>query len=448
MRWSDLLDASLASLRQRFARTALTVLGVMIGTMSVVLMVSLGIGMTQSLMDQMGSNTSLTRVTVTGGAGGGMFADGGLGTTTTSSSGEEIVLNEATVAMLAEMPGVESVDPVYSVSATARVGTTDGYLMIMGMSPEALKRAGLELGTGRLPLPGDGLAVVVGDKVDWNFSMDPMTGDVPDIDWANSQMFLTFEDTAPASEETTTATPSKRFVVPVTGVLAGSDQTWGENDMNTFADLDQLVAALEKAFPGRALPGQPATADGKPKGNTFVYSQLNLTAESPERAESLTSELRDQGYEASSNIEFIRAIQSQSAIIQAIFGGIGFVSLFVAAIGIANTMMMSVYERTKQIGVMKVLGASLRDIRNLFLAESATIGLVGGIVGLLLSLLISAGINAILGPAMGEGMVVSAIPVWLMLTSVVFATLIGMVAGLIPAHRAMRLSPLAAIRTE
>ena len=137
-------------------------------------------------------------------------------------------------------------------------------------------------------------------------------------------------------------------------------------------------------------------------------------------------------------------------MIQAVLGGIGAVSLFVAAIGIANTMMMSIYERTKEIGVLKVLGCSMGDIRSMFLIEAGFIGFMGGIMGMILSYGISWIVNQFLGGAlMGmEGGNISRIPPWLAGMSIVFAIIIGMLAGLFPAIRAMKLSPLAAIRNE
>ena len=130
-------------------------------------------------------------------------------------------------------------------------------------------------------------------------------------------------------------------------------------------------------------------------------------------------------------------------------GGIGAVSLFVAAIGIANTMMMSIYERTKEIGVMKVLGCDLSAIRNMFLTEAGFIGLIGGAVGLILSFCISGVINFLTNSMYMEGSYgLSYIPPYLVLLALVFAVVIGMLAGLFPALRAMRLSPLAAIRNE
>lgn len=139
---------------------------------------------------------------------------------------------------------------------------------------------------------------------------------------------------------------------------------------------------------------------------------------------------------------------------QAVLGGIGAVSLLVAAIGITNTMVMSIYERTKEIGVMKVIGASLRDIKRLFLFESAIIGLLGGIIGVIFSEILSFLINKFggnfldfLGPG-GEGTKISIIPLWLVLASMAFSALIGVISGYYPAKRAMNLSALEAIRTE
>ncbi len=138
-------------------------------------------------------------------------------------------------------------------------------------------------------------------------------------------------------------------------------------------------------------------------------------------------------------------------MIQMVLGGIGAVSLFVAAIGIANTMMMSIYERTREIGVMKVLGCDMGDIRNMFLLESGFIGFMGGAAGLVLSYLISflvnrfAGISEMMTGIEGD---ISRIPLWLSMSAVGFAVGVGMIAGFFPAMRAMKLSPLAAIRNE
>ena len=156
------------------------------------------------------------------------------------------------------------------------------------------------------------------------------------------------------------------------------------------------------------------------------------------------------GFQVTTNVEYMDSMKKQFAMVQAALGGIGAVSLFVAAIGIANTMMMSIYERTKEIGVIKVLGCSLRNIKQMFLLEAAFIGFIGGLVGNILSFLISFAINAIVtsSGAMGVEGNISYIPFWLAAASMIFAVFVGMAAGYFPALRAMRLSPLAAIHNE
>ena len=151
----------------------------------------------------------------------------------------------------------------------------------------------------------------------------------------------------------------------------------------------------------------------------------------------------------SANLDYINSMKSQFAMVQAVLGGIGAVSLLVAAIGIANTMMMSIYERTKEIGVMKVIGCSLKNIRQMFLLEAAFIGFAGGAAGNILSLILSGVINLTLsGQSMGVSGRLSFIPIWLIAASLGFAVFVGMAAGYFPAMRAMKLSPLAAIRNE
>ena len=165
----------------------------------------------------------------------------------------------------------------------------------------------------------------------------------------------------------------------------------------------------------------------------------------------LQKALNDMGYDAYSQAEWVESQQRTMGYIQAVLGGIGAVSLFVAAIGITNTMMMSIYERTKEIGVMKVLGCDLRNIRSLFLMEAGFIGFIGGVIGLILSIILSVAVNKVaagVNDYMGTTGGISYIPVWLGALSLVFAVMVGMVAGFFPARRAMRLSPLAAIRNE
>ena len=158
-------------------------------------------------------------------------------------------------------------------------------------------------------------------------------------------------------------------------------------------------------------------------------------------------------YGTSSLADILKPMQETSNTIQLILGGIGAVSLLVSAIGIANTMVMSIYERTKEIGVMKVLGCLISDIKKLFLFEASMIGLIGGGLGIGLSYLASYFMNkyadqigSVLGGIGGTGNDISVIPLWLVLLALGFAMLIGIISGYFPARRATKIKALEAMR--
>ena len=143
-------------------------------------------------------------------------------------------------------------------------------------------------------------------------------------------------------------------------------------------------------------------------------------------------------------------------VVQLILGAIGAVSMFVAAFGISNTMVMSVYERTKEIGIMKVLGCDIKDIKNMFLYEAGIIGMFGGVIGITISYIISIAANLVAKQVMekmgdisqGMKVCVSSIPPWLAIAGIVFAIGVGVLAGLSPAKRSVKVSALTAIHNE
>ena len=128
----------------------------------------------------------------------------------------------------------------------------------------------------------------------------------------------------------------------------------------------------------------------------------------------------------------------------AVLGGIGAVSLFVAAIGSANTMMMSINERTREVGILKVLGTEFSDIARIFLTEAFLVGLAGGVAGLILSALMGQ-----LIPRLFADMDIRCVfPWWLVLGGILFAGVVALIAAWIPARKAMNISPNEAIRSE
>ena len=164
------------------------------------------------------------------------------------------------------------------------------------------------------------------------------------------------------------------------------------------------------------------------------------------KVQEVQQQIKDMGYQASSLTYQLNTMKETTKMLRIVLGAIGAVSVIVAAIGITNTMVMAIYERTREIGIMKVIGASLRDIKLLFLTEAAFIGFAGGVLGIITSFLMSLIVNLVATKQASE--MTSSIPVWLYLSAVAFATVIGVLSGYLPAKRAMKLSALTAIKTE
>ena len=243
-----------------------------------------------------------------------------------------------------------------------------------------------------------------------------------------------------------TPQPPKKYMIKTSGIAAGGPEEWNQHSYSVYCDIEQLKTTLKRIFKNKAIPGQPTTKAGKPYKEIF-YNQILVDVDDIDYVAEVQTQINNMGYQTYSNAEWVESTQQQYANIQAMLGGIGAVALLVAAIGITNTMMMSIYERTKEIGVMKVLGCDMRNIQSLFLIEAAYIGLIGGLIGIGVSYGISAIINRAVH-ASGNEMNLSYIPGWLVIAAIIFAILIGMIAGYFPSRRAMKLSPLAAIRNE
>lgn len=436
MRFFDLLTMSVNNLKRRKLRTVLTVLGVTIGTASIVVMVSLGIGLKEMTVEQYASYGSLTRIEVNSSYGWGGDQD------------ESSFLVDETVETFKRIPHVKSVSPVLSTYVNLRQGVYTSGTRLMGVSSETLKE--IELSQGTLP-SGDTntMELVVGNMVARDFYNSKTgrgywdTGEMPDVDLYNSPFFITFQNTGNNNGK------QKKYVFPVSGMVKGEPDEYNEYSYGLFTDIEQLKAQLKRVYRKTTIPGQPTNKKGKPY-NYFVYDTVYVYVDEMDNVLDVQKSITDMGYQAYSSMQWLEQAQEQTDMIQAVLGGIGAVSMFVAAISIANTMMMSIYERTKEIGVLKVLGCSLGSIRNMFLIEAGFIGFIGGGVGLGLSYGVSYLVNRFLGGAlMGMGgSDISRIPPWLSGVAVVFAIIIGMLAGLFPAIRAMKLSPLAAIRNE
>lgn len=448
MRFIDLLSMSLNNLRRRKLRTALTVLGVIIGTASIVVMLSLGIGLNELNRELISSYGSLTAIEVRSDSYWGGSDD----------KTEPLHITDETVQQMERIGHVSSVYPLLEVNVIMKQGKYTAGMSLTGAPLGYLEQ--IPLGQGKLPEPDDKeLQLIFGNAVIQWFSDGKgrnnywETGELPDIDFMNKPMFVIFDtDSYYQSQGEGEGKPKapKKYILNTTGVVEGNVDDYNDYAYSVYTQLDPLKAQLKKIFKKNAIPGQPTNKKGKPY-NYFIYSLCVVNVDEMENVTEVQKQLTDMGFQTYSRADWMEQSEKQSGMIQAVLGGIGAVSLFVAAIGIANTMMMSIYERTKEIGVIKVLGCDMGAIRNMFLMESGFIGFLGGIIGVTFSYGVSFAMNRFL--AIGQMMTgmegdISRIPSWLALVAIGFAILVGMVAGFFPALRAMKLSPLAAIRNE
>jgi putative ABC transport system permease protein len=234
----------------------------------------------------------------------------------------------------------------------------------------------------------------------------------------------------------------KSLQVTVAGILA---ETRGESDYSMYMTLDE-VTGFNEWFLGRRINRH---RDG--------YAQVIVKVDDVKNVLPAAETIKTQGYQAYTPQDYVQGINSFFVVLQVIFGGVGAISLLVAAIGIANTMAMSILERTKEIGLMKAVGATNRDVLSVFLGEAAGIGLIGGLGGVLLGWLVTQVINYLgvaylANQAAQQGGAAPALaaftPPWLLVFALGFSTLVGLLSGLYPALGAATTVPVNALKYE
>lgn len=441
----DLAIMGLKNLFRRKARTILTVLGVIIGTASIVVMISLGLGMNKAFEQQLQEYGSLTMIDV--------YANQYMVEPGTSSGNNEgqLVLDDETIASIESIENVEFAIGFKRFDSKIYAGKYESFTSIKAVDFDKLAKLGIKLSEGVMPTKEGKNEVLFGFYVKQNF-YDPKArnpyANPPVID-----VFTTKFEMLPTSQYYEGKRP-KGFVLTPTGVTSELDYTYSWDVMMDYDNFVKLKADFDRKnktnTDGNGNTGKP---NGSSKTKENKYDEMKVSVSDMKYVQDVQDQIKELGYEAYSLTDALESMKKTSGLIQAVLGGIGAVSLFVAAIGITNTMVMSIYERTKEIGVMKVIGAQLKDIKRLFLFEAAMIGLFGGILGIGLSYGISVIINSVLSGMSSETgyygvTLLSDIPYWLSLAGMGFSTLIGLIAGYYPAVRATKLSALEAIRTE
>lgn len=446
MKSLDLLRLIFGNLSRRKARVALTAIGVVIGTAAVIILVSLGIGLQRNATEQLYGIGDLTQIQVSptyGGEGGPIMDGGGGGGIAKPGMGEpqqQVLLTNFALADLRAIPGVDVVVPrdYLMAGGVFKYQKLEAGVNIIGIDTTDLATLGMEATEGATSLERG--SVVIGVMVPNNFydpKIRPGQEPPPPPQLYDQQIQFVVSKYDDQGVET-----RKNLSLRVSGVLK---QTGGESDWSIYMSLDQLKAINEWALNRRI------------NYNKDGYSQVIVKVNDPDQVLDIADQISDMGFQAYTLLEYVQGINNFYKILQVVFGGVGAIALLVAAIGIANTMTMSILERTREIGLMKAVGATNRDVLAIFLGEAAGIGFLGGLGGVIIGWLAGQGLNVIaivyLASQAGQQggpppSVAVYTPVWLPLFALIFSTFIGMISGLYPALRAATMIPVLALKYE
>lgn len=471
MKIIDIIGMCVRNLWRRKMRTLLTVLGVVIGSCAIIVMISLGLGSNDALQKSLEKMGDLNVITVQGAYTGG-------GSVMISSSGDSseptAVLNKETVTNIKNINGISAVFPTLTLSAdkvTLKAGKNNRYIGswidIVGVYPEYFEQFGYKIGEGEIQADSNGNMIIFGSEAAYQFrdskkkrnnmvwreQLPDGTFKEPFFDPIDTQVLLYVNNTKKPDENSNyggylSGGRAYEHKITPTAVLQRNEENYDYNA--TYGIMVNMEFAEQLLSDYNRL--------NNVKEKDITYSSLKVRVDNLDEMDKVEQQIKELGFQTYSMNTFRTEMQGQLAKQQMLLGGLAAISLFVAAVGIANTMVMSIYERTREIGVMKVLGCFISDIRKVFLLEAGCIGLLGGIIGTVLSYIISIIINAVGGQAVGmenmswlldgQAVKLSIVPPWLVILALIFSTLIGLVSGFYPANRAVRISALEAIKNE
>ncbi len=445
MRISDLIKMGLRNLSRRKARTALTVMGVIIGTISIVVMISIGIGMNKNFKSQVMELGSLTTITVERYAA--IMDDEG-----NYIDSKEQKMDDKLVQQIMGLEHVKAVSPIISTYAMLKSGKYESYIQVNAIDSSTIDDFEFPaLTIGNYPNDENYQIMVFGSESLKNFYNNSGVRNyaTKEVDITKDKIIFSFDPYRYTRKE-----KKKEFTLKVTDYAVMENTKNWEYDNSIYMDID-FFKIIYKKYVNTLKP------EDRKKALATVqnYERIKITVDNIDNVTKVQDEIEKLGYQTSSIAMYLEPMQQTSNMMQMVLGGIGAIAMLVSAINIANTMIMSIYERTKEIGIMKVLGCIIRDIKKLFLFEAGMIGLFGGIIGIILSYIASWAINKFGQPMFStllstsymynmESTKFSVIPIWLPLLAAGFAMLIGIISGYYPARRATKISAIEAMKTD
>ena len=391
------IELTIKNLTYNKARSLLTLMGVIIGITAVISLVSIGSGMQASIQEQFeGFGANKIIITAQNMQGGMIQAKG---------------LTDADARAIEKVPGVAFVSPMYSVATGSEFRGEEKVVTVWGLDPKKAARTfsdtgGLRILQGRWLQNGDRTNIVIGNKFHDDYYDRP-------VHLGN-----------------TIKIQNKKFTV--VGIFMKSANR--EHDTKIFGNMDTFRELMGK---GNSVSAMVAKTNAGANTKTVV---LRIT-------ERLKKTHEEDEFVVMSSQQMIETMQSAFKVIEVVFGGIAAVSLIVGGVGIANTMIMNVLERTREIGILKATGASNTQVMKIFIVESAIIGLIGGSIGIVFGYFISKLINVVAAVVLGPGILSTVVTGQMVVLALSFSLIVGVLSGVYPAYKAVQLDPVEALRS-
>ena len=389
-----LVKLSLRAFSRQKIRTLLTILAMGVGIAAILIFVSLGYGLQKTMLSQITTEESLLTLDVS------------------SPDSDILPIDQKAVSQISKINRVEEIDPMTTLPGQISLGNLTSNVDLNVCSPSYLKLGGISPQTGRPFSKED--EIVVSSAVAESFGLEKK-----EILNKKARINVFLVQKAGEGEKVESVSLKKEFLIA--GVI--DDQTM------VYAYLP--ISALKDV-------------------KISAFNELKVKVENSRFLKEVSDKITAMGFLVSSLSETVEEANKVFTAIQVILGSFGVVALLVAAIGMANTMTVSLLERTNEIGIMKAIGASDRDVRWMFLVESMAIALLGGLTGIglnfLLTKVLNFSFNVLAKNLGGKEVVLFFTPFWFMALIIAFSVFVGVFSGFFPAKRAAQMDPLEALR--
>jgi len=454
MRFADAVEFALASLRKRSLRTFLTATGVMIGIGALVSMISFGKGMQKNVSDAFKSSDLFSTLMVM--PGGTEVPSGDPADRPRPPLKKEgrmdAVLDDAAVAGICRIPGVRTAYPDINFPALIGFGGGEEFRLVQVVPAAIAATKAVQVKWGRPYASDDEAGVVVSRSLLRRLGTAEPAAAVGKTLRITSVSIdlgqLASLDLAAVFSGKGSLVVRDAHDFPIVGVTEITPfGGGGAGPVGNAVLIPPGTARRIKRLPITSIWDLFRLREGR-----LGYSAVSVKLGSLRDLEPVKSRVREMGFTTFALADQFDEITRGFYVMDMILAAVGMIAIVVAALGIVNTMVMSILERFREIGVMKAVGADDKDIKRVFFVESGAIGLVGGAAGCALGWVVSLLINRVVNIYLArQGMPYIdyfAFPLWIFLGAVGFSLLVSLVSGIYPARRAARVDPVVALRHD